>query len=97
MISTLKFFTLLFGKSEQGRRYGGDWGRNSPPTPQKGRVCKSSKTDEKILGVERVTSPTIPEFQPVFVTSGFQRSDLTSILSNKLLTNFILLKLFSVI
>jgi len=29
-----------------------------------------------------VTSPTILEFQPEFVTSGFQRPDLTYILSN---------------
>jgi len=41
-----------------------------------------------------VTSPTILEFQPEFVTSGFQRPDLTYILFNKLLTNFILLNIF---
>jgi len=42
-----------------------------------------------------VTSPTILEFQLEFVTSGFQRPDLTYILTNKLLlTNFILLNLF---
>jgi len=29
-----------------------------------------------------VTSPTILESQPVFITSGFQRPDLTYILSN---------------
>jgi len=28
----------------------GDWGK-SPPTPQKGHFYKSSKTDEKILGI----------------------------------------------
>jgi len=46
------------------------------PTPRKGHFCKSPKTDEKILRVWRVTSPTILEFQPEFDTSSFQRSDL---------------------
>jgi len=66
-------------KWRQGRRHGVDWG-NSLPTPLKGHFCKSFKTDEKILWVWRVTSPTILEFQPEFVTSGFQRPDLTYIL-----------------
>jgi len=26
-------------------------GRNSPPTPHRGHVCKSSETDEKIWGM----------------------------------------------
>jgi len=53
------------------------------PTLHKGHFCKSTKTDEKILGVwGGVTSPTILESQPDFVTSGFQRPDLTYILSN---------------
>jgi len=41
-----------------------------------------------------MTSPTIIEFQPEFVTSGFQKPDLTYILSMQLFTNFILLNLF---
>jgi len=72
-----------------------DWGEQSS-TPHKGHICKSPKTAEKILEVWRVTSPTILEFQPEFVTSGFQKPDLTYILSN-LLTNFILLNLVYVI
>jgi len=54
-----------------------------PPTPHKGHFCKLSRTDEKKLGYGgEVTSPTIFEFQPKFVTRGFQRPDLTYILSN---------------
>jgi len=41
-------------------------GGNSPPTSHKGHFDKSSKTDEKKLGVWRVvTSLTIFEFQPL--------------------------------
>jgi len=57
-------------------------GGNSPPTPHKSHFCKSSKTEQKILGGMGVTSPTILEFQFEFVTSGFQRLDVTYILSN---------------
>jgi len=57
-------------------------GGTVPPTPHKGQFCKSSKTDEKILGVWEVTSPTMLEFQLKFVASGFQRPKLTYILSN---------------
>jgi len=71
----------------------GETGGKQSPTPPKGHFCKSSKTDEKILGYGGVTSPTILEFQPEFVTSGFQRLDLTYIYPI-MLTNFILLKLF---
>jgi len=59
----------------------GDWRRTVPLTPHKGHFCKSSKTDEKILGIWRVTSPTTLEFQPELVISGFQRPKLI-ILSN---------------
>jgi len=52
-------------------------GGKQSPTPHKGYFCKSSKTDEKILGVwGRVTSPTILEFQPEFVTSGFSKTGI---------------------
>jgi len=57
----------------------GGLGETISPTPPKGHFCQSSKNDEKILGYGRggeVTSPTILEFQPEFVTSGFQRPDL---------------------
>jgi len=60
----------------------GELGRTVPPTTHKGHFCKSSKTDEKILGVWGVTSPTILEFQSEFVTNSFQRPDLIYILSN---------------
>jgi len=56
-----------------------DWGERTP-TPHKGHFCKSSRTDEKKLGVWGITSPTIFEFQPEL--SSFQRPDLTYILSN---------------
>jgi len=67
----------------QGRRHGGTGGKG-PPTPHKGHFYKSPRTDEKKIGGmgRGVTSPTIFEFQPEFVTSGFQRPDLTYILSN---------------
>jgi len=35
----------------QGRHHGRLGEGNSPTTPHKGHFCKSSKTDEKILGV----------------------------------------------
>jgi len=57
-------------------------GGNRPPTPHKVHFCKSSKTDEKMFEVYGVTLPTILEFQPEFVTSDFQRLDLTYILPN---------------
>jgi len=57
----------------------GGLGGTVPLTPLKGHFCKSSKTDEKILGVWGATSPTILEFQPEFVTSSFKRPNLTYI------------------
>jgi len=70
----------LLGYYGKGGATGG-LGEQSPHSSQ-GHFCKSSKTD-KILGVWGVMSPTIFEFQPEFVTSGFQRSNnLTYILSN---------------
>jgi len=82
----------VFAARSAGAAPRGDWGKQSP-TPHKGHFCKLSKTDKKIFGVWReVTSPTFLEFQPEFVTSGFQRPDLTYIL--QLLTNFTLLNLF---
>jgi len=71
----------------QGQRHGGNWGKQSPHSSQR-PFCKSSKTDEKILEVwgGGVTSPTILEFPPDFVTSGFQRPDLTYILPHCKLT-----------
>jgi len=69
-------------EAPQGRRHGGDW-RGTVSHSSQSQFCKSSRTDEKKLGVwGGVTSLTIFEFQPEFVTSGFQRSDLTCILSN---------------
>jgi len=67
----------------------GGLGGTVPSTSHKDHFCKSSRTDEKKLGVWRVTSPTIFEFQPEFVTSGLQRSDLTYILSNLLFITLI--------
>jgi len=69
-------YNILFS-FKQGRRQGGDWG-NNPPTLYIGHFCKSSKTHEKILD-GGMTPPTIFKFQPEFVTSGFQRPDLTYI------------------
>jgi len=80
----------------------GEGGRGKPPplgaAPREGWAV-SSKTDEKILGVWGVTSPIILEFQPEFVTSGFQRPDLTYVLCNIIvnLLYCILLNLFFVI
>jgi len=59
----------------------GDCGEQSFPLISK-VIFVSSKTDEKILGVWGVASPTIPEFQAEFVTSVFKDWDLTYILSN---------------
>jgi len=63
----------------QRRRHGGDWWGWG--TSHKGHFCKSPRTDEKKMG-GGVTSSTIFEFQPEFVSSGFQRPDLTYIISN---------------
>jgi len=60
----------------------GGGGTNGNNLPHKGHFCESSKTNEKKLWVRGgVTLPTIFEFQFEFVTSSFQRPDLTSILS----------------
>jgi len=67
-------------QSSRGGATGGLGG--TIPPPHKDHFWKLSKTDEKIFGVCEVTSPTIIESQPKFVTSGFQRPDLPYILSN---------------
>jgi len=64
-------------------------GGKQSPTPHKDYFCKSSKADEKNWGYRGMTSLIIFEFQPKFVTSGFQKLDLTYIFI-QLLNNFIL-------
>jgi len=44
-------------RPQQGAAPRGD-SENSPPTPLKGHICKSSETDEKILGVWRGSDVT---------------------------------------
>jgi len=66
----------------------GTVGEQSPPLLTKFIFVNHLNTDEKILGVWwGVTSPTMLEFQPEFVTSGLQRPDLNFL---QLLTNLIL-------
>jgi len=65
---------------EQGRRHGG-----TVPPPLLTKVIFVNRLEpmRKNWGyVGGLTSPTILKFQPEFVTSGFQRPDLTYILSN---------------
>jgi len=78
--------------SGQGRRHEGDWGETVPPLLTKIIFVNRLKPIIKYWGYGGVTSPTIFEFQPEIITSGFQRQDPTYILSN-LLTNFVLLNL----
>jgi len=63
----------------QGRRHGGDWGGTVPRLFTKVVFVNRLEPMRKKLGVWGVTSPTIFEFQPEL--SGFQRPDLTYILS----------------